>query len=363
MAKKDKKDVYYFPHDYNPTSDPKMLAFIGEFGAVGYGIYWRIVEMLHESAEHTLPLKNYIYLAIAKQMIVDALQVSKIIESCIDDFELFESDEEHFWCNRVLRNVEKRIDLIAKKKKAGDASAAARAAAKAEKEEEERLLNITTQSNTCSTGVQQELTGVKQTATDVQHNSTDGNKLNEIKLNETIQDKTIINNPSNQNINNNISENPKKIALPLKFNQISDELKNCSQTKMFCLQTYKIKDYEYNIFIDWFIGLNNEHSENEIVDFSEWRKHFKNWMKYNYNKLPNNINQEKTSIFISDDTKEKLAKLYISKGVFSLFEKYIKTKGIDESQGYKDFERAQKQKIDYLNLQSRINSNEQIYNY
>lgn len=85
---------------------------------------------------------------------------------------------------------------------------------------------------------------------------------------------------------NNNSEISKKIALPFKFSEISDELKNNSKTKEFCLKTYKIKVNDYTRFIDWFIGLNNDHSENEIVDFKEWNKHFKEWMKFNYNKLP-----------------------------------------------------------------------------
>lgn len=170
MAKKDKKDVYYFSHDYNPTSDPKMLAFVGEFGAIGYGVYWRIVEMLHESKEHVLPLKKYIYSAIAKQMLIDVEQVLNVVEGCINDYELFETDDEYFWCNRVLRNVEKRIELIAKKVKAGEASAKKR---QEKKEAEENA------------------TRVQQTSTDVKHNSTECNKLNEIKLNETIIKETI----------------------------------------------------------------------------------------------------------------------------------------------------------------------------
>ena len=245
MAKKDKKDVYYFPHDYNPTSDPKMLAFIGEFGAVGYGVYWRIVEMLHESTEHTLPLKNYIYSAVAKQMIVDASQVSKIIESCIDEFELFESNEEHFWCNRVLRNVEKRIDLIAKKKKAGDASAEARRLLK----EQQDL-----------TDVKHVLTGVEQTATDVQHNSTEGNKLNEIKLNETIQDKTIINTSI---INNNIdTDNPKpKYENPTSISD--DNLQNITKNINLSSLDYDTKKRRLIYFKEYFLSV----SETEKKDF------------------------------------------------------------------------------------------------
>ena len=264
---KTKKDVYYFSHDFNPTSDPKMLAFVGEYGAVGYGIYWRIVEMLHESSEHVLPLKKYIYSALAKQMLTDVEQVFKIVESCINDYELFETDDEYFWCNRVLRNVEKRIDLIAKKVKAGEASAEAR---KNKKIQEENIA--------C---VQHNSTDVQHVLTDVQHNLTEGNKLNEIKLNETKKN----------NINSEIS---KKIALPFKFSDISNELKTNSKTKEFCIKTYFIKESEYDRFIDWFIGTKNDHSDNEIVDFKIWNIHFKEWMKFNYNKLPQ-APQNKTS--------------------------------------------------------------------
>jgi len=57
------KESYYFSHDYEPTSDPKIAALLGEFGAVGYGIFWRIVEMLHSSKDHQIPKKKYIYSA------------------------------------------------------------------------------------------------------------------------------------------------------------------------------------------------------------------------------------------------------------------------------------------------------------
>ena len=93
----------------------------------------------------------------------------------------------------------------------------------------------------------------------------------------------IINTNSSNNINSEIS---KKISLPTPYSQVSDELKNNSKSKMFCIQTYKIKEQDYTRFIDWFMGLNSDHSDNEIVDFKEWNNHFKQWMKFNYDKLP-----------------------------------------------------------------------------
>lgn len=117
------KDTYYFSHDYNPTSDPKIQALIGEYGAVGYGIFWRIVEMLHEDELHKLQCKKYIYLALAKQMLTSVEQVESIIKNCIDTYELFKTDGDFFWSERVMRNINKRTELSNKRSKAGKMSA------------------------------------------------------------------------------------------------------------------------------------------------------------------------------------------------------------------------------------------------
>jgi hypothetical protein len=162
----------------------------------------------------------------------------------------------------VLRNVEKRIDLIAKKKKAGDASAEAR---KNKKIQEEN-----------STDIQHNSTDVQHVLTDVQHNSTEGNKLNEIKLKE--------------NKENNINKN---IALPFKFSEISLELKNNSKTKEHCVKFHKMIPSQYETYIDWFMSINSDHIPEEIVDFKEWNKHFKEWIKFNIGKLPPENTQKK----------------------------------------------------------------------
>ena len=117
------KDTYYFQHDYDPLSDPKLSALVGEFGAVGYGIYWRIVEMLHSDSNHMLKHKKYIYTSLAKQMLTSVEQVENVLNFSIETCELFESDEEYFWSNRVLRNIDRRNEIKEKRSKAGKVSA------------------------------------------------------------------------------------------------------------------------------------------------------------------------------------------------------------------------------------------------
>lgn len=117
------KDAYYFSHDYNPTNDPKIQALMGEFGGLGYGFYWRVVEMMHEDELHRLPLKQYIYLALAKQLATSVEQINSMVNYCISICELFKSDNDFFWSERVMRNINKRTELSNKRSKAGKMSA------------------------------------------------------------------------------------------------------------------------------------------------------------------------------------------------------------------------------------------------
>jgi hypothetical protein len=117
------KDTFYFSHDYEPTADPKLSALLSLHGGIGYGLYWRIVEMLHSDDSHKLPHKQYLYLALAEQMKANADQVLIIITDCIETVELFKSDGDYFWSERVLRNINKRNDIKEKRQKAGFARA------------------------------------------------------------------------------------------------------------------------------------------------------------------------------------------------------------------------------------------------
>ena len=157
------KDTYYFSHDYNPTNDPKIQALMGEFGGLGYGFYWRVVEMLHEDELHRLPLKQYIYLALAKQLVTSVEQINSMVNYCISICELFKSDNDFFWSERVMRNINKRTELSNKRSKAGKMSAEMR------------------KNSTC----------VEQLQTSVEQNPTKERKVKENKVNENKEKKEI----------------------------------------------------------------------------------------------------------------------------------------------------------------------------
>lgn len=113
------KDVYYFPHDYEPTADPKIQALLAEYGGLGYGVYWRLVEMMHSDSQHKLPMKDYVFIGLSKQMLVATKQISEIINYAINTAELFESDGNFFWSARVNGNIALRKDISIKRALAG----------------------------------------------------------------------------------------------------------------------------------------------------------------------------------------------------------------------------------------------------
>lgn len=108
------KDTFYFPHDYNCRTDVKIKKLIRVHGPLGYGIFWMLIEDLYNNA-NALPL-DYEGIAYELRCNVD------IIESVINDFELFEIDVDTFGS----LSVEKRIDDRHKKSEKARESASKR---------------------------------------------------------------------------------------------------------------------------------------------------------------------------------------------------------------------------------------------
>ena len=152
------KKTYYFQHDFEAISDPKIQYLIAKFGGTGYALWWRIVEMLHQDENNKLPLREYVYLSIDNQLHLKDGTSKEFINICIDiELQLLQTDGEYFWSERVLKNVGKMQELKEKRSSAGKKSA------------EKRTEN------------QQVATSVEQTLTSVQQNPTKENKRKENK--------------------------------------------------------------------------------------------------------------------------------------------------------------------------------------
>ena len=94
------KETFYFSHDYNTRSDSKIKQLLAKHGMRGYGIFWAIIEDLYNNT-NVLPL-NY------KAIAYDLRTHSSIIESIINEFNLFVIDGENFGSMSVEKRLNQR---------------------------------------------------------------------------------------------------------------------------------------------------------------------------------------------------------------------------------------------------------------
>lgn len=116
---------HYFPHDFNARNDDDIEAMLLDYRATGYGLYWGIVERLHED-ENSIELNDRFYKAVAKQFMEDPDKVKTFIHDCVVKYFLFELNGDTLTCARVGRNIEKRSSISKERSEAGKAGAIAK---------------------------------------------------------------------------------------------------------------------------------------------------------------------------------------------------------------------------------------------
>ncbi len=98
MVKEKSKESQYFSHDKGARNDPKLIAVLMKMGLSGIGLYWCLVEMLHEQGGY-LP-KEY-----ANHAFNIRCCSASDVEMLVEKFGLFEFDESKFWSNSGLRRI------------------------------------------------------------------------------------------------------------------------------------------------------------------------------------------------------------------------------------------------------------------
>ena len=102
------KETFYFSHDYNARSDPKLINLQIKHGMFGYGCYWSIIEMLYEQGGE-MPLE---YERMAYVLRTD----ENAIRSIINDFDLFIFSDNNLSSSSVLRRISERKEKSVKAK-------------------------------------------------------------------------------------------------------------------------------------------------------------------------------------------------------------------------------------------------------
>ena len=119
----------YFQHDYYAREDPKIKLLLRKHGVAGYGVFWIIIEQMHECLGS---IQEWQVQMIAEDYKVDPAMMKDIVEN----FDLFMwrkiNGKRYLESKRVNANFRKRKEIAL----ARSAAAAARWE-KAENEDED----------------------------------------------------------------------------------------------------------------------------------------------------------------------------------------------------------------------------------
>jgi len=110
MAKE--KDAYYFSHDSNAKNDEKILPLRADYGYEGYGLFWAIIESMRETKDYKLNYLSINVLSIALNFPPDKLKI--FVDDCINKYSLFTLKGDKYYSNRLLRSMQKRMQLHSK---------------------------------------------------------------------------------------------------------------------------------------------------------------------------------------------------------------------------------------------------------
>ena len=101
------KDAFYFPHDSNANSDPKMMMLIEQLGLEGYGIYWVLIEILRDQPDFRYPIK--LLSALARRFNT----TSEKMKAVVLGYGLFKVDEHDFFLSESLT---RRMSIVNEKR-------------------------------------------------------------------------------------------------------------------------------------------------------------------------------------------------------------------------------------------------------
>ncbi len=100
----------YFTHDYRSRLDTKLLEVRMKHGMEGFGVYWGLVEMLHEG-NGTIQMKPDV---IAYEFRCNVELVKDIVNICFE-----RTEDDLITCNRVMENLRIRKEKFESKSEKG----------------------------------------------------------------------------------------------------------------------------------------------------------------------------------------------------------------------------------------------------
>ncbi len=103
----------YFQHDYRSREDNKLLKIRMKHQMTGIGVYWCLVELIHEG----MGFVDYDLDVLSFQLQVDKEIINSVIDIC------FSIQDNKITCERVKENLKYRMEKYNEKSEKGKAAA------------------------------------------------------------------------------------------------------------------------------------------------------------------------------------------------------------------------------------------------
>lgn len=107
MAKVSEITAPYFSHDMYPQKDKSIVMLMDELGYEGYGLYWRIVEFMHQNE-----------LCVGEERLIAGKAYIEKVKAILNNFNLFRVEEGKYISDRILRNLAEQKEKMESKSKA-----------------------------------------------------------------------------------------------------------------------------------------------------------------------------------------------------------------------------------------------------
>jgi hypothetical protein len=233
------KETYYFSHDYTARTDAKIKKLLQKHGYLGYGLYWALIEDLYLNDNSI----QYDIECIAFDLRTNEM----VIESIINDFNLFDLTNGAFSSISVQKRMEKRNE-----------------------KSEKASLSASKRWNNAN----------------AMQTQSDSNALNESKVKESKVNESKLN-----NINNNISKNFEVMQLQL---EKKSKMVSFEKSDIFDFDIFKTKFNEWSPEkIKHYYESALAYSESKGVKYINWTSAIKNWDRKNpYLQTKNKNNYE-----------------------------------------------------------------------
>lgn len=114
------KDTFYFSHDMNSIQDPKMMIALSSAGIGVIGIYWTIIEVLHQQEDGKITIDSFDkYINFYCSFDNRGTSYPSKIKQVLTDSGLLLQDDKYVWSERVLKNKKNRELMSEKRAEAG----------------------------------------------------------------------------------------------------------------------------------------------------------------------------------------------------------------------------------------------------